>query len=481
MKLNGSGAMSDYGLFAETWDGNYVYSLQDQPWHDERSKIKSLVIGEGITYIGETAFASCKNLTSVSFPDSIVYIGNAAFQSCSALEVVSLPKGIRSIGILAFSNCHSLTRVDIPLGIELVEKSAFSECGALTVVNYGGSEKDWGRITIEDKNWQVVNADINYEKYVLVDASVIASGNCGDNVTWILTSDGALTIAGYGPMEGWGNYKKVPWYPYANQIFSVNIRSGVTTVGSCSFAGCHYMESAVLPDTITKVYDGAFSVCKKLTSITIPDGVKSIGSDAFAECKSLASIYIPKSVSSISFEAFDGCDNLKDIYYSGSISEWGEIKVYGDNEPLFTAQIHPNSALEVSEADVSDALSDNNFTKRIKKITITYSDGSIGGTDFNYDEKGLLVSTNAVTPYSTQETYYSYDNANRLISIQIDSDAWYAIGPKAEYVYDNNGRLIESSEAEGSRITRIYEYDQNGKCVRSSSEGEGMSYASEYR
>lgn len=123
-----------------------------------------------------------------------------------------------------------------------------------------------------------------------------------------------------------------------------------------------------------------------------------------------------------------------------------------------------------------------NSQKKLQQVNVTYSDGSKGQTVFKYNSSGLVTSSVFTSTYSegSQETVYSYDEGNRLMSVQINSEDWYAIGPKAEYIYDNNGFLIKSSEAEGSRVIWLYENDVNGRCVRSSSEAEGTSYQSVY-
>ncbi len=480
LTLSGAGSMYDYGQFSEDWQGNHTYSLQDQPWQQNRSEIKSVIVEDGITYIGETAFSDCHNLTSITLPDSLICIGNAAFANCTSLKELSLPDSIVTIGMLAFSSCHNITSIAIPFGIKHIEDGAFNACSALKYVTYSGSEKDWNNIEIGDNNWQVINADISYEKNVLVDTSILGSGECGDNVTWILTSDGVLTISGYGAMEGWGNYRNVPWHPYVNQISAANIKNGVTTVGTCSFAGCEYLESVSIPDTVTNLYDGAFSVCKRLTTVTIPEGVTKIGANAFSGCESLTSIHIPGTVTSISFEAFDGCESLEDVYFSGSDTDWASIKVYSDNDPLFKAELHTASSTAGTNPTNTGNQLANDAEKRLIQINITYADGSTGKTEFKYSESGLLTATTMVTPYSSQESTFSYDAANRLTSIQVNSDTWSTVGPKAEYVYDGNGMLTEFSEAEGSRITTYYEYDGMGHCIKSTSEGEGMSFSSTY-
>lgn len=137
---------------------------------------------------------------------------------------------------------------------------------------------------------------------------------------------------------------------------------------------------------------------------------------------------------------------------------------------------------DYSDIKLLEAIHENgtNSQKKLQQVNVTYSDGAKGQTVFNYNSSGLLTSSVSTSSDGSQETVYSYDAANRLTTVQIKSDIWYAVGPKAEYIYDNNGFLVESSQAEGSRVVQLYENDSNGRCIRSTIEGEGASYASEY-
>jgi len=121
---------------------------------------------------------------------------------------------------------------------------------------------------------------------------IVASGECGDNLTWTLDDAGVLTISGTGTMWDY-NFpaEYAPWYSQQSSIKSVAISTGVTGIGNYAF------------------YD-----CSALTSITIPEGVTSIGKCAFCQCSSLISIAIPAGVTSIGEDAFVNCDNLTNIY-----------------------------------------------------------------------------------------------------------------------------------------------------------------------
>ena len=200
-------------------------------------------------------------------------------------------------------------------------------------------------------------------------------GNCGatgdgSDVTWQLTenmddpSTYTLTIRGSGAMEDYSNSLSRPWSSFQQQITSVVISPGITSIGKRAFKGfsklihvdiadsvisigseafsycssltdikipqsvtdiggvvfkeCTNLSSITLSNNITSIGPFAFEKCTNLTSITIPGSVTAIGPNAFEDCTNLTSITIPGSVISISWNVFDGCTSLNDIRYSGT-------------------------------------------------------------------------------------------------------------------------------------------------------------------
>lgn len=146
-------------------------------------------------------------------------------------------------------------------------------------------------------------------------ATVIASGDCGDNgsnVTWTLDSEGTLTISGKGEMEDyWGI--NTPWSSNCESIKTVAIEAGVTSIGGGAFYRCSSLSSVTIPAGVTRIDYGAFRLCGNLSSITIPEGVTSIDGAAFYGCTGLTSIVIPKSVEIIDENAFSNCESLTSI------------------------------------------------------------------------------------------------------------------------------------------------------------------------
>ena len=130
---------------------------QGQP----RSLVKEVVIPEGYTSIGISAFSYCENLLRVSLPHSLTRIGSSAFRDCKSLKSIEIPgsvanvdygtfsdctdlsgviihEGVKSIGRYAFSGCENLTQITLPESVIHIGTHAFSECRKLREIRFGG-------------------------------------------------------------------------------------------------------------------------------------------------------------------------------------------------------------------------------------------------------------------------------------------------------------------------------------------------------
>lgn len=111
----------------------------------DRDTMTELVIPEGATKIGNTAFSGCTALTSLTIPGSVTSIGDDAFSGCIALTSLTIPGSVMNIGGLAFSGCRALTSLTIPGSVMNIGIMAFSSCSALTSLTIPGSVKNIGR------------------------------------------------------------------------------------------------------------------------------------------------------------------------------------------------------------------------------------------------------------------------------------------------------------------------------------------------
>ena len=111
-----------------------------------KSKVKKVIIKDGITGIGDKAFENCSNLTSVTIPSSVISIGDSAFKGCRKLKKITIPNSITTIGNSAFGGCSNLTSVRIPNSVTSIHNAAFTNCGKLKNIYYIGDEVTWSQI-----------------------------------------------------------------------------------------------------------------------------------------------------------------------------------------------------------------------------------------------------------------------------------------------------------------------------------------------
>ena len=149
-------------------------------------------------------------------------------------------------------------------------------------------------------------------------SGIIASGTCDDGLTWVLDSDGQLSISGTGEMMNYDS-KRPPWYSRRTRITSVIIGEGVTTLSNYALWNCTNMVSVSLPETLISIGNSTFHDCVSLSSVNIPKSVTSIGSNAFYNCSTLTSINIPENVTSLGAGAFLFCSSLTELTIPGDI------------------------------------------------------------------------------------------------------------------------------------------------------------------
>ena len=198
----------------------------------------------------------------------------------------------------------------------------------------------------EENALRPLNPDV---QLVVESGAKLTGGAAGDGsgVTWQLTentddpSTYTLTISGSGAMKNFPFGSDQPWYSFKQQITSVVILPGVTSIGECAFSwfpklthvdiadsvisiggnafkSCSSLTNITIPQNVTYIGGLAFSGCTSLSSITLSNNITFIGNAAFKDCTTLTSITIPSSVTSIGSNVFTGCTSLNDIRYSGT-------------------------------------------------------------------------------------------------------------------------------------------------------------------
>ena len=178
-------------------------------------------------------------------------------------------------------------------------------------------------------------------------------GYCGttsneSDVTWELTGtspDYTLTISGTGAMKD-DDPDSMPWYGYKDQIRTVVIKDGVTTICDGAFNYCSSLKSVSIPASVTYIGFGAFESCKKLATVDFADGsqLETIGWYAFFECRNLTAIDIPSGVTAIGVGAFVATD-LTTITIPAGVTHIGD-DAFSDCVGLASVTFEAGSQLE---------------------------------------------------------------------------------------------------------------------------------------
>ena len=247
LTIAGSGPMANYS------------SNNAAPWDHLRDEIVAAVIEEGVTSIGNTAFAYCGSLERITVPDSVTAIGRYAFYRCYSLAHVRIPEGVPAIGIYTFCECRSLTEIELPDTVRDIAERAFYACTSLQRVR-------------------------------------LPAG-----LTYI------------------GDYLFTACYKLTDIPFPDTIRS----VGSHAFSGCQCLTGLTLPESLVVIGESAFSGCTALTAVTIPRSVQYIRQDAFAYCRNLTKLVVLSYQCSIAYDADTlGVSDVTTIYgHSGSTAQ----------------------------------------------------------------------------------------------------------------------------------------------------------------
>ena len=307
LNISGTGAMYKYSGSA----------LTQNPFYNQTG-IKSVVVNNGITGLGDYAFYGCSGIKSVSMPSSLTGIDYSAFYGCTGLTSVTIPNSVTSIGLYAFYGCSGLTSITISGNVKSIGPFAFSKCTGLTSITIPGSV-----------NYISGSAFSGCSSLARIEVS-------GDNSSYI-SSSGVLfdknktTIVKY-PSKKSGNeftipnsVKSIDTYAFDNCTFltSITIPKSVTSMGASAFQGCTGLKSIAIPNSISSIPSYAFSSCAGLTGVTIPVGVTKIEANAFAKCTGLKNITIPSGVTSLEAYVFSGCTGLKGITIPNSVKSIG--------------------------------------------------------------------------------------------------------------------------------------------------------------
>lgn len=274
--INGlSWRISDEGILEIAGEGK-IPAFPRGAWLEHADKIQKIVIHNGVTAIGSSAFDGCSNVTSISLPESITAIEGWAFKDCSSMTELNIPDEVKSIDIWAFQQCRSLQEITFPDNLTYVGNDAFWGCPAKRYANLGTLAAE----AISKAGYSFTTRNYNY------------------NLQYQFSDDKVMGLA---------------IYDFDKAATSFTIPSYITHIGNYAFNDCSSLEQVIIPDSVVDIGEHAFSKCNKLSNIIIPDSVTSIGAYAFNNCQNLKRVKLPCGLLKLEEHVFSGCSNLKDV------------------------------------------------------------------------------------------------------------------------------------------------------------------------
>ena len=255
LTISGNGKMADYSYDVDDPDGYDDYDdvfkvTPNTPWKNYVTKIKTVVVENGVKNIGSLAFMNCANLATVKIAGSVSSVGFLSFANCRKLTNISLPKNLTSIQSFAFMNCNKLSKVTIPnSNIKMnIDSDVFFGCTNLKSFNIPKQVYKIGDGAFSCPNLTMITVDKD-NKYFVSDNNVLYRA-------------GKKYLLQYAPGK-------------KNTRFTI-------------------------PSTVKQMGVASFMYCKNLKSVTLSKSIKWIEQNNFAYCTNLETIVIPKSVTVVS-------------------------------------------------------------------------------------------------------------------------------------------------------------------------------------
>lgn len=219
LTISGNGAIKDFD------------PLKLDEWHelDSDEKINKIIIGEGVTEIGDYAFYKCDDATSIVLPKSLRSVGDFAFMNCSKIKEFVFKNGLTDLGEGALYGCSAATVISLPQTVKSVGYEAIYGTGFYN----------------ESSNWK---NGILYSGTLLIDAKSTVSGG-------------------------------------------ITVREKTTLIADYAFCGCKSVSSVTMAESTVYVGKYAFSDCSSLNSVRFGKKLDAISEGLFWECKNLKSIH----------------------------------------------------------------------------------------------------------------------------------------------------------------------------------------------
>ena len=321
--------------------------------------LETVILQEGVEVIGESGFAECCNLKNIELPESLIDIGQYAFYQDNSLDNVMIPSKITTINTYTFYGCSSLTNIKLPERLQAIRNFAFQSCGSLEEIYIPTSVK-----IIENNAFSnctslsniEVASDNQYYRYDEVSGMLMTTD--GTNIVFmsdaILKETNTLIIP-----EGLTNFD-VTIHNYTN-LTMIKIPKSLEKLGG----------AVIFPITINNVEvmegNNYFTVENKClynkektslmmcftkdTTVELVNTLTTIGSYSFKQAPNIKIVNLPNSVTTIESRAFETtCKQIENISIGANVTLISSLFKYGNYYGTVTIdENNPNYTVENNE------------------------------------------------------------------------------------------------------------------------------------
>ena len=255
--------------------GKPITKIGKEAFKDNNNLIE-IDLSENLKAINDSAFWGCTKLKSIILPDNITYIGNYAFAYCDNMENFHIGNNsiLQYIGKEAFRKCSSLKGIFIPKDVVTIGAKAFYICSELATVVF---DKD---IQLKEISTSLFDSCKSLKNFVLPESITKISSNA---------------------------------FMYCSSISEIFIPENVEIIESKTFYYCSSLTNVFLSNYTREIAYKAFMGCENIKNIVLPDGLEKIDSQAFNNCFNMEFMFIPKNIQTIDSNAFNNCLKLKVI------------------------------------------------------------------------------------------------------------------------------------------------------------------------
>ena len=371
----GAGAFWGTGLYNDSFDvvylGNWLIACKNTDITQEELAplLREETVGIGtaaflkcgaiesvklpnVRFIGDYAFAECKNLLGYSytvFSDELEVIGDYAFYQCTLVDSFRFGTALTTVGSYAFAGCARLNEVDFPDTLTRIGSRAFNGTGLYTAASglvYAdgwvvGSKVGSGDVSV--KEGTVGIADYCFYKQWIEKVTfpktlrIIGKGAfCECSVVTVESMPiGLKQIGAYA-------FYNCQYATFGGEDLILRLPIGLESIGRSAFYRSQLC-GIIIPGTVKSIGDYAFYGCSLLGMPDIQDedgnivargvlqlgeGIESIGARAFYGCEGLETLVLPDSLTAVGVRAFNQCTGLKRVTVGAGLTEIGDYMFY---------------------------------------------------------------------------------------------------------------------------------------------------------